>query len=177
MTDTVTVPLSFWEKFTARFFDVPEPEPEPVAELQPQQEDYEAKFLEVQGEKETLAAELADLRKANEFASRVTHFAVELKGTPLSEDADIHELLADLDEGTAQAILTKFKALSAQIEHQPDKDVGAPGDPEAPSDPRAALNAAIEQHQAEHGGTYNEAFEAIRKGQPDLVSAYLGGNR
>jgi hypothetical protein len=170
--NTVPVPIPFWEKLMARF-DRPEDDPEPAPQPQVQQEDYAAEYQEAQGKIETLTAELHTLRAEQEREARVAHFATELP----DEGEGLHALLAGLDEGDSEAIATRFKALYAQIEQQPDADVGNAGNPDEGLDPSMALDAVVQAYAAEHGVNYPTALAAVAKEQPELVTQYQGGNK
>jgi hypothetical protein len=109
-------------------------------------------------------------------AGRVAHFAAELNETVLEDDGDIHELLAEVDEATAEALLNKFKALSSQInESSLTGDVGSAGDPES-SDPHDALDVAIKAIAAERELSYQDAMNVATQESPELF-AHLKGIR
>jgi hypothetical protein len=173
MTDTVTVPVSWLDKFLGRNSEPqPEPEPQPpdVTGVEPDQ--LEA----LETERDDLAAKLATMEAQANRAGRVAHFAAELKETVLDEDEEVHELLAELDdEATAEALLVKFKALSGQVvASNLTGDIGNAGEPEG-TDPDEALNAAILAKVKEDGIDYNAALGLVRDEQPDLFSHLKGG--
>ncbi len=77
-------------------------------------------------------------------------------------------MLADLPEEKSEAVLKQFKALSAQIdESKITSEVGNEGG-EAPSDPKAAFNAAVLAVVNEKKINYNAAFEQVKQAQADL---------
>ena len=171
MTDTVAVPNSLWEKLMARF-DPPEIEQEPAPEPQVPTEDYAAELQQARGEVDTYKAELDALKADNERQVRITHFAAELP----DEGEEVHELLAGLDQDRADAIATRLKALYAQIEQNPDQDVGGAGDPDEQGvDPVQALHQSVLAYASEHEVSYPAAFTAVTTTNPDLVASYQGG--
>ncbi len=172
MTDTVQVPASFLDRLMARFDSGqepdPEPEPAPVAGVEVEQ------FAALEAERDEMAAKIATMEAEQAKAGRIAHFAAELNDTVLEDDADIHELLAGVGEEAAEALLTKFKALSAQIvESNLTGDVGSAGDPD--TNPHDALNAAIQAKVKEAGVAYQDAFAMVRDEQPDLFAHLKGG--
>ena len=168
---TVNLPVSVFDRLMARFAKEPE-EPKQEIPLETPVDEYTAKYETAQAEVDKLAAQVADMEAQAEQGERVAHFAAELTDTVLVEDAEIHALLAGLDEESATAVLTKFKALSAQInESALTGDLGNSGD----ADERPAvtrLNDLAAEKMKEAKVDYNAAFAMVKAEQPDLYDAY-----
>lgn len=171
--NTVTVPLGFWEKMTARFFDpAPQPEPAPQPAQAPPQEDYAAQVMELTARLEAVEAEKTQLEAERARQSRVSEFAAEFKETGLNEDADLFGVLADLPAETAASLTQRLKALSEQAKAANlTKDVGGNG---GQSNPVDKFNAAIEAKMKD-GLNRNDAVMAVYKETPELVNAAQGG--
>lgn len=173
MTDyTEMIPVSALDKLAA-FFKRTESQPEPEQpEPQPaDQVDYATELQARDAEVERLSSEIQAMKAEQEHGQRVSHFAAELP----KEGEDVHQLLAKMNGETAEMLTARFKALYAQIEHQPDQDVGGAGSPEETGeDPVRVLNSAVEKYAAEHNVDYNKAFKAVALERPDLIQAYGG---
>ena len=169
---TVAVPVSFFDRLLGRVQDEPEKEPEPELTPVVEAEKYEA----VTAERDELTAKVQTMEAEQRKAERIAHFVAELKEhEAVKEDAEIHELLAGLDEETSEALVTKFKALAAQIkESNLTELIGASGDPDN-SNPDDLLNAAVEEKMKETGTDYPTAFGMVRTEQPELFTVYKGG--
>lgn len=155
--NTVSVPKSFWDSFVAPLFVKPEPK---VIEKLP--EDYEI----TKQERDEYKAKLNEQAETLARNSRIEKFTAELIET--KADPSLAELLADLPEEKSEAVLKQFKALSAQIdESKITAEVGSEGG-EAPSDPKAAFNAAVLAIVNEKKINYNAAFEQVKVAQADL---------
>lgn len=155
--NTVNVPVSLWEKYVAPLLTKQETK---VVEVIP--EDYTITKQERDEYKAKLDAQVAEAERK----SRIEKFSAELSET--KADPSLAELLADLPEEKSEAVLKQFKALSAQIdESKITSEVGNEGG-EAPSDPKAAFNAAVLAVVNEKKINYNAAFEQVKQAQADL---------
>jgi phage I-like protein len=160
MEENIQMPKSFWDKFVAPLLDR-KPETQ-VVEKTP--EDYEA----TKQERDEYKSKLAAIEAEKNRAGRVEKFTAALKETKVN--FELSELLADLPEEKADAILKEFKALSAQIdESKLTGETGVQG--EAETDPKAAFNAAVLAIAAEKKINYNAAFEHVKASSPDLFKA------
>lgn len=158
MEETIQMPKSFWDKFIAPLLDR-KPETQVVEKLP---EDYEATKLQ----RDEYAAQLAKIEADNTRRERVEKFTADLKETKVN--FELSELLADLPEEKADAIMKEFKALSAQIdESKLTQETGVSGAGEQ-TDPKAAFNAAVLNVSAEQKINYNAAFEVVKAQKPDL---------
>ena len=169
--ETVQVPAGLVDRFNALIDGLisksnepaPDPTPEPAADAPAVTvEEYEA----VQTQVAEYEARIATLEAEANQAARVAHFAAELSDTATAEDAELHELLATLDDEQAAPIVQRFKALSAQIdESNLTADIG--GNSQEAGDPLAAIDA----YRAEHpDATYTQAYEAVKAAHPDLFT-------
>jgi phage I-like protein len=165
MNENVTIPQSLWDKFIAPLF-AKEPEvKEIVKEVEP--EDYAATKIE----RDELKAKIAEQETAVARGARVEKFTADLKET--KADPALADLLADLPEEKAEAIMRQFKALSAQVDETAlTEEKGSDGASGlATDDPQAAFNAAVLSISQEKGIYYHVAFEQVKKDQPDLFKA------
>lgn len=163
MSENVTIPQNMWDKFIAPLF-AREPEVQTV-EVVKEPEDYAATKIERDELKAKIeAAEAEGARKA-----RVEKFDAELKAT--KADPALSDLLADLPDEKAEAIMRQFKALSEQInETALTEERGTEG--VTAEDPKAAFNAAVLALSADKKISYNAAFEEVKTSQPDLFLAW-----
>lgn len=162
MTETVQVPVSFWEKFLARF------EREPEQPEQPQKNDGQPeRFDALQAERDELAAKVQAMEAEKEQAARVDAFAVQLKETKVSAGADV---LAGMTDEQAEWVMQQFKALSAQIDEsaltQPVGSDGAGAD-----NPLEILQAKIGEVMQAEGVDYSAALRKVQATEPNLIVA------
>lgn len=168
--EQVTMPAPLFERFMAFFKTDPPAQPAPV-EPQVAAVDVE-KYAAIQAERDDLAAKVATMETQARRGERVQKYAAELDGTTLNEDAELHELLADLEDDKAAAIVQRVKAISEQARVAAlTEDVGATGN-DATGDPTANLDAAIRQRMAKTGENYGAALMGVGKDNPDLIAAY-----
>ena len=161
--DNVTFPKEIWDKFIAPIFAR---EPEKV-EVVREPEDYTA----TKAERDELKAKIAEQEQATARLARVEKFTTEIAET--KADPELADLLADLPDEKADAIMRQFKALSAQIDEgaiEGEKGTDAPG--ATSDDPQAAFNAAVLALAQEKGIFYHVAFEQVKREQPDLFKAF-----
>ena len=156
--------LNIFEQFIEKLTALVERKPETVqVEVAP--EDYEA----TKAERDQFAAKLAEIEKAEARKVKVEKFTADLKET--KADTALAELLADVPQDTAEAIMKQFRALSEQVkETELTGEAGSEGG--AVEDPKAAFNALVLKYSAEKGISYNRAFEVIKIEQPDLFAAW-----
>ena len=165
--ENVSVPASLWDKFTA-FLDSrltpPEPEKvEVVKEVIP--DEYKAAVVE----RDELKAKIAEQENAASRKARVDKFDADLKET--KADPALAELIADLPDEKAEAIMKQFRALSAQVDESTlTGEAGTEGSGNV-EDPKAAFNAAVLAMAAEKKINYNAAFEEVKRAQPDLFKS------
>jgi phage I-like protein len=163
MSENVTIPQNMWDKFIAPLF-AREPEVQTV-EVVKEPEDYAATKIE----RDELKAKIEAQEAAGARKARVEKFTAELGET--KADPALSDLLADLPDEKAEAIMRQFKALSEQINETVLTDErGAEG--ATAEDPKAAFNAAVLSLSADKKISYNAAFEEVKQAQPDLFLAW-----
>jgi phage I-like protein len=163
MSENVTIPQNMWDKFIAPLF-AREPEVQTV-EVVKEPEDYAATKIE----RDELKAKIEAQEAAGARKARVEKFTAELGET--KADPALSDLLADLPDEKAEAIMRQFKALSEQINETVLTDErGAEG--ATAEDPKAAFNAAVLALSADKKISYNAAFEEVKQAQPDLFLAW-----
>ena len=180
-TETVTVPVSAWERMVDRLLGRVPGEPEPPAPRAPEPQPVALsagvdadQFAAVQAERDELAARVSAMETERQRAVRVERFSAELAETPLAEDAELPAVLADLPEETALELLRKFKALAEQVRLSAlTADVGAEGQA-VTGDPLTMLHAAIESEMSKGKVDYNTALGKVRAEQPDLIKQVYG---
>lgn len=156
MEENITLPKSFYDQFVAPLFKKPEVEVKTVVP-----EDYEATKIERDNFKAQIESQKAELERKG----RVEKFSVELAET--KADPTMAELLADLPEDKAGAIMKQFRSLSEQINVSAlTEEKGSEG--KAIEDPKAAFNALVLKYSAEKSVEYNKAFEIIKTENADL---------
>jgi hypothetical protein len=160
MEETIQMPKSFWDKFVAPLFVVKpeiqtvEKEPEDYATAKQERDEYKSKLAQIEADKARLV--------------RVDKFTAELKETKVN--FELAELLAELPEEKAEAIMKEFRALSAQIdESKLTGEKGSEGTEQ--TDPKAAFNAAVLAVVEEKKINYNAAFEHVKAEKPEMFKA------
>lgn len=168
--EQVTMPASAFDRLMALFRPETPKEPPPV---EPQVAAVDAeKFSALVAERDDLAAKVATMEAQAQRGAKVQRYAAELDGTTLKEDVELHELLADLEDDKAAAIVQRVKAISEQARVAAlTEDVGATGG-DATGDPTANLDAAIRQRMAKTGENYGAALMGVGKNNPELIAAY-----
>ena len=171
--ETIPVAAGLLDRLIARL-DRPDPKPDPVAPIEPQGEDFVAKYEAEAEQVEILKAQIAKSEAQAAVAERVTHFASELP----DEAESMHIMLANMDEDQAKDFAVRIKALTEQAKASGlTEDVGASGESEGAGDPVAAFDAAIKAKMADKALTYPAAVDAVITESPDLFAAYqAGGN-
>lgn len=158
MEDTIQMPKNLWDKFIAPLFDkAPE-----IKEVVKEPEDYAV----AKQERDEYKSKLAKIEADRERGLRVEKFSADLKET--KADPSLAELLADLPDEKADAVMKQFRALSAQIdESKLTGEKGAEGG-QTIEDPKAAFNAAVLALVTEKKINYNAAFEQAKESHKDL---------
>lgn len=155
----VQAPPAWWEKFTAWFAKTVE-EPAQVETAIP--EDYTVAVAE----RDDLRAKLAQIEADKARAAQVEHFQAALAEVEMEEGA---EMLASMTDDQAAWVLANFKAIRAQAETSHlFAEVGTTQP--APTDPQAALEAAI-QAEVSSGKTYPQAVMTLAQKSPELFAA------
>ena len=163
MEENITLPKSFYDKFIAPLFDRKPETVEVVKTVEP--EDYAA----TKQERDELKAKIAEQENAAARKVRVEKFDADLKAT--KADPALAELIADLPEEKAEAIMKQFRALSEQINDSTlTGEVGTEGGGNV-EDPKAAFNAAVLAMSVDKKINYNAAFEEVKRAQPDLFKS------
>jgi hypothetical protein len=170
MSDTVTIPTSMFDKFMAFFEKPDEPATEP-----PKDDGKVDEFAAVQKERDELAAKVEAFEAAQNRQAAVEKYTAALKETKLAEDAELVEILIGLDAETAQKLVKKFSALSAQIdESNLTSEKGADGDG-AKEDEN--FNSAVLAYAKEKEMDYFAAAQKVAVEKPELYKAYLEGGK
>jgi len=175
--ESVSVPKSLWAKIEERWFAKEEPqnEPEPVVELEaePKPAVEVEQFEAIQKERDEYKAQLDRMAAEAKQKERVDKYTAAIAETKANNE--LVELLAGLDDETADRIVQEFKALSAQIKESALLDEkGTTGDG-LPEDPADAYDAAVKAKQTEKGISYNAARALVDAEMPELAKAYAGG--
>jgi hypothetical protein len=166
MSENVTIPQNMWDKFIAPLF-AREPEVQTV-EVVKEPEDYAATKIE----RDELKAKIEAQEAAGNRRARVEKFTAELGET--KADPALSDLLADLPDEKAEAIMRQFKALSEQInETALTGEAGVEGKGEVTTDdPKLDFNRVVVNLAEEKSINYNAAFEQVKSAQPDLFLAW-----
>lgn len=173
MTDSYTVPASFFEKFMG-LFDRNKSETPPPPEAPKPTEDYSI----LQTKVDEYAAKIATLEAQNaqqaQFSAIRGEFQAETFGAAykaLGTDATV-EMLSTMTETQRAWTLTQLKALSAQIK-EADLTGNLGKHTETGSDPTTAFNAAIVTEMEKNKTDYATAALAVAKAQPEVYTAYM----
>lgn len=158
--ETISLPKNIWEEYVAPLFKRSDPE---KIEVVP--EDYNA----AKQERDEYKAKLEAIEVAKVRAAKVEQYTTELGET--KADPTMAELLADVPEETADAIMKQFRALSAQIDESAlTEEKGTSGAGADISDPKAAFNALVVAKSAEAKIDYNSAFDVVKAENADLFA-------
>lgn len=170
------VSVSAFEKIANLFKTNSTHDPDPTPDPQPAapSEDYAAKLEAATSQAEQYKAELAKLQAEHKKGERIAFFASEFKESPaVADDKELHELLADMEEDTAKQLVTKFKALSAQInESNLTEDMGAQSNGEGVNQ-ALVFDAAVRKYMKDNDVNYNAAVQAVAQAQPELAEGAL----
>lgn len=188
MTDTVTVPASwldkFLDRFTAKDNKVEEREPAPPAEPTPQpQVDH---FAALQKERDDLAAELGEARtqleqlKAERQREQArTQLVAELQDqqryggmfNDLAAANEAADVLGGMTKEQREWVEKHFSALANQVKASAlFSERGSSGEG-APANPVQALHAAVSAVMTERKVDYTAALDVIAAEQPGLIEA------
>lgn len=160
MNQAIEVPTGIWDKLTALLDRKPEPE---KVEVVP--EDYEATKLQA----EEYKTKLDTIEREQARGALIEKYETELKDT--KANPEMAELLADVPEDKADAILKEIRALSAQIDATKlTEEEGVEG--AEVQDPQAAFNAIVLKYSAKEGISYVKAFDIVKAEKPDLFAAF-----
>ena len=176
MTDQlemVAVPKTFWEAFLAKFTkeDKPEPITEPVTEPAVDVAEYEAALLKAEKADE-YKARLDRMEAETAKKERVDKYAAEIAKTQAKPE--LAEMLAGMEDETADRLVQEFKALSEQIKVSELLDEkGTSGD--GTDNPGDSLNAAVTAKMEAEKVDYNAAMALVIKESPELATNYQGG--
>lgn len=167
-----TVPTPLFEQFMAwvKSFGEPQEVKEAQTETGSPPDEYTAQIAEKEGRIEALEAEVAQMQEAQDLVGRIEHFTSEIGG----ESDEVYTLLAGLPEEDAAVLVTRFKALRAEVELRPEEDAGAGGADSEAMSPGERINAVVMEYAGENSVPYNVAFEAIRTEQPELFNSEEG---
>lgn len=182
MTDTVNVPVTFFDKvmdfFTAKDPKepkAPEAPPAPVAPEEPQVEQFEA----LQQERDNLAAELATLKAEREAEQRSAQLVTELQDAEkfgamfveLSAAEEAAGFLRGMTTEQQEWVLRNFSALAKQVSTGAlFGEQGSTGEG-TPADPFAALTLAVNKVAEERKIDFSAALTIVAEEQPALVEA------
>lgn len=137
--------------------DTPQPDDGGVDNLSTQVDEYRAKVDEY-------AAKIAKLEADAARRERVAHYSANIK------DDELVNVLAELDEETADKLAQKFAALQKQA------DLALPPLGSAQSGEGAGtLHDAVLAYQSEHTADYNTAVRAVLKENPELATQWRTG--
>jgi hypothetical protein len=166
--ETVQVPKGLWEEYIAPLFKRVEPEPQPAPEPE-LPEDYEAMVEENAELRDKYAAIEAERAEAERFAALRSEFDTEEYGAAyqeMPEEEGAVAMLASLEDEQREWVLTKFKALSAQIKES--GLTGEVGSDEEGGTSASALNAAVEAKAEEDGISFQEAIAKLASENPEM---------
>lgn len=167
--DTMTVPVSWFERLLGRAQQEPEPAPEPANTAQ----NFEAQIAEFETRITQYEARIAEYEAAQQRQARVDTYTAQLAETAVAGDVELVDLLVGLPDETAGEIVRRFKALSAQINTSLMQDIGHEGELD-PGDPVQAFDAAIRARMAEESVDYLTALSWVKANKPELYRAYGG---
>ena len=160
----MTLPVESFEKLVGQQADPIKSERDDMATQ------LQAKVDEV----EKLTATIANMKAKEEFTAKVIHYGSQLKETNLGEDAELHGILAKVNDDDAKVLVKHFKALSAQAELGAiDKTLGATG-AQTIGDPVAAFDQAVKERMDKDNVNYPTALNSVRASNPELFNAYWG---
>lgn len=173
--ETVEVPKSMWEKFTAwvdRALATPQPDPEPEPAPAAPADPEPDKFAALAQERDDLAAKLAAIQAEAERKAKIDAFGAKLAETKAAQDGA--ELLAGMTAEQSEWVLTQFAALSAQIDASLTGEVGSGAQGDASDNPKETIHRRTLALMAEKQIDYNAALDVVRAEAPDLFAAAYG---
>lgn len=168
MSEMTQVPTPLWERFMA-WFDNRDQKPEPTpAPAQPEADKYAAELEAERARVAEYAAKVEKMEAAAAAAERISQFSTQLAESPaVAGDHELHTILARLPEDDAAKLVTKFKALSAQIDEAAlTGEQGSEGNGEQPSE--NTIVALATEYAKEHKVDFNTAVSALAVSRPEL---------
>lgn len=169
MSEMTTVPTSLLDRLFARFErdeqpNTPEPTPAPVANV----DEFKVQIEQKEAEIAQYKAQVEQMQAAAAAAERISQFSTQLAESPaVAGDHELHIILARLPEDDAAKLVTKFKALSAQIDESGlTGEQGSEGNGEQPSENTIA--ALVTEYAKEHKVDFNTAVSALAVSRPEL---------
>ncbi len=173
MSEMTQVPTPLFEQFNAWVKNIlnREGEPAPQPEPQPEVSKFEAELQAERAKVAEYAAKVEKMEAAAAAAERIAKFSTALSESPaVADDHELHTILARLPQEDADKLVTKFKALSAQInEAALTGDVGVVGDGNPPSQDTIVKLAT--EYAAEHKVSFNAAVSRLAMERPELFEA------
>lgn len=174
--ETVTAPVSFFERLLGRHQEQPE-QPTPVT---PEPDKYQAEIDKFKAERDELAAKVEQMESAQAKAGRIADIATTLTnadrfGVTFSEGAnEAAAILEGMTDAQRDWVLQQFAALAGQVKESNLVDEignsGKPGD----DNPVQAFNAAVTAVSQERKIDYAAAAQVVATEQPELFAAYKG---
>lgn len=169
MSEMTTVPTTLLDRLFARFErdDQPptsEPVPTPAANV----DEFKVQIEQKEAEIAQYKAQVEQMQAAANAVERIAKFGTELAEAPaVAGDHELHAILARLPEEDAAKLVTKFKALSAQInESGLTGEAGAAGDGQAVDE--TAVVTIAQKYAAEHKVSFNAAISKLAVDRPEL---------
>lgn len=171
MSDMTQVPTPLMETFNAwikglmKRDEEQTPAPAPV---QPEVDNFKAELEAERAKTAEYAAKVEQMQAAANAAERIAKFGTELAEAPaVAGDHELHAILARLPEEDAAKLVTKFKALSAQIDESGlTAEAGAAGNGQ-PMD-QTAVVSIVEKYAADNKVTFNAALAKLAADRPEL---------
>jgi hypothetical protein len=175
MTETIEVPKGWFER-VMEFFKAPvveeKPEPQPEPEPEKPAMDVE-KFEAVQAERDEYRAQLDALKAEADKKARLDQFTAKLQEAKVDIE-DGAEMLSSMTDEQAEWVLTRFKALSAQVdEGKLFEEKGTSGDG-LPDNPADKMTYLIKQRAEEKGIDWHTAYMEVSRENPELFGAKGG---
>lgn len=166
MSEMTTVPTSFLERLLSRFDRDEQKAPEPVQPVNV--DEFAVKIQEKEAEIARYKAQVEQMEAAAAAAERIAQFSAQFKESPaVAGDHELHTILARLPEADAAVLVTKFKALSAQIdEFAATGDAGKDGNGEELTGEKLVDIATA--YAAEHKVDFNTAVAKLAVERPEL---------
>lgn len=167
--ETVNIPVSFFDRLLGRQQEpqtTPEPQKQPVTAVT---DNYAAQVAEYKAQAEAAQAKVAEYEAMQAKAGRVAQYAAAFKDSAaVKEDVELHQLLAGVDPETADKLVIKFRALSAQIDETALTGNVGNGGGQTQGDPVQRLQSEIAKYMADHKASYNTAVTALAHSKPEL---------
>lgn len=169
MSEMTQVPTPLWERFMAWFDNRDQkPEPTPVpAPVQPEADKFAAELEVERAKVAEYAAKVEKMEAAAAAAERIAQFSAQFSESPaVATDHELHTILARLPEADAATLVTKFKALSAQIDEF--AATGDAGKAEGETVIGEKLVSIAAAYAAEHKVDFNTAVSKLAVERPEL---------